>query len=177
MLNRKELFHRDLPTEEAKAVNSTPNADALPPTEAAQAADNRFLRNNRPRILSNDFVGNQNTTSSNRRNLIHEGPTTTTLNRRAGSQKSDNCKTVKIVKGKSLTIKSEQEVLDGKYKDAKHVEGSNQNTKAANESDGSTDSHKIAKDLPSIDNEGKNKRNEHLIHNAQVKVVNSSNLN
>ena len=159
MLNRKELFHHDLPSEEAKAANATTNSEARQPTENNNT-ENRFVRNTRPRILSNDFVGTQNPAGSNLRNLINEGANSTNMNRRGGSQKNETCKTVKIVKGKSLTIKSEKEVLDGKYKETKSGINKDQNNKGANESDGSSDSNKqikLNKELAGADYDFKSK--------------------
>jgi len=160
MLNRKELFHRDLRTEEAKAANAAQNQETVQPVEPPTNTETRFVRNTRPRILSNDFVGTQNTTGSNRRNLINEAANNTNLNRRGGSQKNDTCNTVKIVKGKSLTIKSEQEVLDGKYKESKAGVTKDQKAKGSSDSDGSSGSDKqlkLCKDLANANQDNKSK--------------------
>lgn len=185
MLNRKELFHRDLPSEEQKTNTHANSTESNQPVESNVIGDTRYIRNPRPRILSNDFVGTQNNTGSNRRNLITDPSANINLNRRGGSQKKDNCNTVKIVKGKSLAIRSEKEVMDGKYKEIKPGSNNNQNTKASNDSDGSADSNKklkFIKDLATPDENGKTKavlpgsscckkRPNQNPQNAQVKLV------
>ena len=190
MLNRKELFHRDLPSEEQKANTNDNPTEQPQPTENSVANDTRYIRNPRPRILSNDFVAAQNSTGSNRRNLITDPVVNPNVNRRGGSQKKDTCNTVKIVKGKSLTIKSEKEVIDGKFKEKKSSPNNNQNAKVSTESDSSADSNKrlkFIKDLVTLDENGKPKsvlpgssccknRTDKNSQNAQVKLV-SNNLN
>ena len=160
MLNRKELFHRDLPSEEAKAAANQAQAEQRQPAEPTNTTENRFQRTVRPRILSNDFMGTQNMASSNRRSIINDGPNNTHLNLRPVNQNKDACKTVKIIKGKSLTIKSEKEVLDRKYKEAKTGSNKDNVAKGCNDSNSSSDSHKqlkYAKDLGANDNNEKSK--------------------
>jgi hypothetical protein len=191
MLNRKELFHRDLPSEEAKAAAASANNEVRQPAEPTSNNDTIFQRNARPRILSNDFMNTQSITSSNRRSIINEGPNNTHINLRTVNQNKDVCKTVKIIKGKSLTIKSEKEVMDGKYKDTKTGSNKDNNAKGCNDSNSSCDSNKQLKhtrDLAGADKNEKSKtllpgsscyqkRNEANIQNAQVKVVGSNNFN
>lgn len=160
MLNRKELFHHDLASEEAKAAANANQNETRQPTEAPATNEPRFQRTVRPRILSNDFMGNQNIANSNRRSIINDGVSNTHLSLRPVNQNKDTCKTVKIIKGKSLTIKSEKEVLDRNYKEPKAGSNKDNNAKGNNDSNSSSDSTKqlkFAKDLASTESNEKSK--------------------
>lgn len=134
MLNRKELFHRDLKGEEAKTENQAPaeTGTSDPPVSTAAQTRNR---------LNNNIQSNEN---AQPRTIIglpvreSDQPATRVLNRRSwvgeraqSSQggrlqprvKKDQSNTVKRVKGKALEIQNEKEVINEITKDHKSEPG------------------------------------------------------